>query len=249
MIYPRPHPAEFAIDAPESEIQAFPDWARGLGIAFDETNGFPEMTGINGLFQIITEYIKYLEQNGFAEWSASLEYPIGAGVRVGSIWYRAKTQNINKPPATSQNDWAVFLNASDLTYGDPLQINVSGQVTIKDATTTQKGVIRFANSSEIANRANVSAAITPANVGQTFSQSLATNGWCRLPNGLIMQWGTSSSPSVVFPRAFDVNCFNIVGSYIDRSYDTNLFAVMSKNKTSFETNTLTRTYSWQAIGA
>ena len=117
------------------------------------------------------------------------------------------------------------------------------------ATISDAGVLRFATASEVSNRTNVSAAITPANVGQTFGQLLTENGWCRLPNGLIMQWGTSSSPSVVFPRAFDIDCFNITGSYIGRSYDTNIFAVMSKTKTSFEANTLNRNYFWYAIGA
>ena len=188
MIYPKPQSGVFAQDAPESEIKPFDAWLRGLGIAFDETNGFPDMESFNGLLQTLNSYIKYLEQNGFAEWSASLEYPIGAGVRVGSIWYRAKTQNTNKPPATSQNDWSVFLNASDLTYADPLQV-VSGQISIKDATTTQKGVVRAATSTEVANRSNVTAFINPSNVGQTFGASLSANGWCRLPNGLILQWG------------------------------------------------------------
>ena len=104
MIYPKPQSGVFAQDAPESEIKPFDAWLRGLGIAFDETNGFPDMESFNGLLQTLNSYIKYLEQNGFAEWTADLEYPIGAGVRVGSVWYRAKTQNTNKPPATSQND-------------------------------------------------------------------------------------------------------------------------------------------------
>lgn len=170
MIYPKPQSGVFAQDAPEGEIKPFDAWLRGLGIAFDETNGFPDMESFNGLLQALNSYIKYLEQNGFAEWSADLEYPIGAGVRVGSIWYRAKTQNTNKQPATSQNDWVVFLNAGDLTYGDPLQISTSGQVTIKDATTTQKGVTRFANNTEVANKSNVSAVVNPSNAS-TIAQS------------------------------------------------------------------------------
>ena len=170
MIYPKPQSGVFAQDAPESEIKPFDAWIRGLGIAFDETNGFPDMESFNGLLQTLNSYIKHLEQNGLAEWTADLEYPIGAGVRVGSVWYRAKTQNTNKPPATSQNDWAVFLNASDLTYSDPLQISANGQVTVKDATTTQKGVTRFASNTEVANKTNVSASINPSNAA-TIAQT------------------------------------------------------------------------------
>lgn len=168
-LYTKPRAELFAQDAPPSEIEPFEDWLRGLGIAFDLTNGYPTMEGFNGLLQALNSYIKYLEQNGFAEWSSDLEYPIGAGVRVGAVWYRAKTQNTNKPPATSQNDWAVFLNASDLTYADPLQV-VDGQIKIKDASTTQKGVVRAATSIEVANKTNVTAFISPSNAS-TIAQS------------------------------------------------------------------------------
>ncbi|WP_373739904.1 hypothetical protein [Jeotgalibaca porci] len=168
-IYNRPRAEVFAENAPPSEIQPFQAWLRGLGIAFDETNGFPEMTGLNGLFNALNQYIKYLEQNGFAEWSADLEYPIGAGVRVGSVWYRAKTQNTNKPPATSQNDWELFLNASALSYGNPIYIE-NNVVKVRDASTAQKGVVQFANATEVANKSNVSKSVNPVNAA-TIAQS------------------------------------------------------------------------------
>ena len=169
MIYDKPRAELFAQNAPESEIKPFSAWLRGLGIAFEETNGYPELESFNGLLQALNSYIKYLEQNGFAEWSADLEYPIGAGVRVGNVWYKAKQQNTNKPPSTSQSDWSVFLNAGDLSYADPLQ-NVDGQIQIKDASTTQKGVTRFANATEVANKTNVTASVNPSNAA-TIAQS------------------------------------------------------------------------------
>lgn len=89
--------------------------------------------------------------------------------RVGAVWYRAKTQNTGKNPATSQNDWSVFLNASDLTYADPLQV-VGGQISIKDASTTQKGVVRAATSTEVANKTNVTAFVSPSNAS-TIAQT------------------------------------------------------------------------------
>lgn len=168
-LYTKPRAELFAQDAPPSEIKPFAAWLRGLGIAFDETNGFPEMESFNGLLQALNGYIKYLEQNGFAEWSSTLEYPIGAGVRVGAVWYRAKAQNLNKPPATSQNEWAVFLNASDLSFDDPLQV-VDGVIGIKDASTTQKGVLRVATSTEVANKTNVTASVNPSDAA-TIAQS------------------------------------------------------------------------------
>lgn len=60
------------------------------------------------------------------------------------------------------------------------------------ASTSASGVVRAATATEVANRSNVAAFINPSNVGQTFGQSLSENGWCRLPNGLILQWGKTT---------------------------------------------------------
>lgn len=169
-LYTQPQAEVFASGAPPSEIQPFDAWAYGLGIAFIETNGYPEMTGLNGLFNAFNLYIKYLEQNGFAEWRSDMEYPAGAGVRVGLVWYRAKLQNTNKPPATSQTEWELFLNASALAYQEPMYLD-GNTIKIRDASTTVKGAIQFANATEVANRSNVSKAINPSNAA-TIANSM-----------------------------------------------------------------------------
>lgn len=168
-LYTKPKTEIFAQGAPESEIKPFDAWVRGLGIAFDETNGYPEMESFNGLLNALNQYIKYLEQNGFAEWRDDLEYPIGAGVRIGAIWYRAKTQNTNKTPATSTNEWEVFLNASEVKYSEPLYLS-NGSLMIRTATDVRNGTVRFAMSTEINNKTNVSAVVNPSNVA-TIAQS------------------------------------------------------------------------------
>ena len=219
-IYTKPRAELFAQDAPPSEIKPFTAWLRGLGIAFDETNGFPEMESFNGLLQALNGYIKYLEQNGFSEWSSDLEYPIGAGVRVGAVWYRAKTQNLNKPPATSQTQWAVFLNANDLSFSDPLQV-VDGVIGIKDASTTQKGVARFATAMEVSNKTNVSAAVNPANVSQMFGR---TQDQITLPDGTVMKFGVAavggdSNLPLNFPSPFQNACLNAQATLNSSSFD------------------------------
>lgn len=223
-IYTQPKADVFASAAPESEIQDFQAWTRGLGIAFDETNGYPEMTGLNGLFNAFNLYIKYLEQNGFSEWRSDLEYPAGAGVRVGLVWYRATVQNENKPPATSQNEWELFLNANALSYTSPLVIN-GNTISILDATTAQKGVTQFANATEVANKSNVSKAITPINVSQMFTASKNSNGYVQLPNGLTLQWfltaentvgnANTNFVTVTFPKAFTNACYHVNTSLVN----------------------------------
>lgn len=212
-LYTRPRDEIFASSAPPSEIQPFQAWLRGLGIAFDETNGFPELSGINGLFNALNLYIKYLEQNGFAEWRSTLEYPVGAGVRVGMVWYRAKVQNTNKPPATSQTEWELFLNATALSYQEPLYID-NNVIKIRDASNTVKGVARFATTTEVANKSNVDAFLRPSDVAGTFSSSKSLNGYIAHPNGIIEQWGYSAGvriglTGVNFPIPFPTFCANI----------------------------------------
>lgn len=88
----------------------------------------------------------------------------------------------------------------------------------QQATTTNVGITRFANASEVVNQQNVSAAINPSNVKSMFIGTRSTNGYEILPSGLILQWGTTSSISnngttyINFPVAFPNSCFNITAS-------------------------------------
>ena len=104
-IYNQPDAQAFAENAPPSEIVTFTAWLRGLGIAFDETDGKPMMNGINDVFNRITQGIKYLEQYGIPLWRSDLEYPVGASVVYNGIQYRCIVQNTNAQPDLSQNSW------------------------------------------------------------------------------------------------------------------------------------------------
>lgn len=104
-IYKQPDAQAFAENAPSSEIATFTAWLRGLGIAFDETNGFPQMEGINDVLNRITQGIKYLEQYGIPLWRSDLEYPVGASVVYNGIQYRCIAQNTNSQPDLNQLSW------------------------------------------------------------------------------------------------------------------------------------------------
>lgn len=166
----------FANNAQSNEIDAFPDFNRGLGIAFDQTDGKPEMKGLNGLFQQITTSIVYLKQRGIAEWDAELEYPIGAFVVLNGFLYKATTVNTGKNPTTSQNSWQAWATVSDITVSTNGNLkktsgnNGSISLEVPTASDTQRGAVRFATATEVANKLNVSAAVTPSNVS-TIAQS------------------------------------------------------------------------------
>ena len=166
----------FANSAPSNEIEAFPDYDRGLGIAFDETDGKPEMKGLNGLFNLLTVSLLALKQRGILTWTTGFEYKQGAFVVESNRLYQAKNDNTNKQPSLSQNDWQVWASVSDIdvdTNGNIIKTaKAGGAFTLKvnDASTTVKGVARFATATEVANKTNVLAAVTPSNAA-TIAQS------------------------------------------------------------------------------
>ena len=166
----------FANSAPNNEIEAFPDYDRGLGIAFVETDGKPEMKGLNGLFSLLTVSLLALKQRGILTWTTGFEYKQGAFVVESNRLYQAKTDNTSKQPSLSQNDWQVWASVSDIdvdTNGNIIKTaKVGGAFTLKveDATTTVKGVARFATPTEVVNKSGVSAAVNPSNAA-TIAQS------------------------------------------------------------------------------
>ena len=166
----------FANSAPNNEIEAFPDYDRGLGIAFVETDGKPEMKGLNGLFSLLTVSLLALKQRGILTWTTGFEYKQGAFAVESNRLYQAKTDNTCKQPSLSQNDWQVWASVSDIdvdTNGNIIKTAKAGgafTLKVEDATTTVKGVARFATATEVINKSNVSAAVTPSGAA-TIAQS------------------------------------------------------------------------------
>lgn len=213
----------FANNAPSNEIDAFPDFNRGLGIAFDQTDGKPEMKGLNGLFQQITTSIVYLKQRGIAEWDAELEYPIGAFVVLNGFLYKATAVNTGKNPTTSQNSWQAWATVSDITVSTNGNLkktsgnNGSISLEVPTASDTQRGAVRFATDTEVANKLNVMAVVTPRNVSDMFVGGFTPNNSLTLPSGHILKWGVvdyTSNPgevlsNVTFPTAFPNDCLNV----------------------------------------
>lgn len=96
-----------------------------------------------------------------------------------------------------------------------------------------------------------------------FAASKTTNGYCKLPNGLILQWGDATfsntmnfGGSVNFPIAFPNAALSIVGQLRDvsaGSYPTNIFIGQTPTTTSFVytmngTGSTTGAIRWMAIG-
>ena len=109
----------------------------------------------------------------------------------------------------------------------------------QQATTTNVGITRFANASEVANKSNVSAAVTPKNVSDMFIGSFGENGSLTLPSGHILKWGVTSHGdisyttdfNISFPAAFPNAVFSIVAN--EGGAQPCVINVINKTKSSF----------------
>ncbi|MGX2969248.1 phage tail-collar fiber domain-containing protein [Ursidibacter sp. B-7004-1] len=88
---------------------------------------------------------------------------------------------------------------------------------------------------ELARKANTLAGygITDGVRRDEFTQGLSQNGWCKLPNGLLMQWGVSHNGQIIFPIAFPKQCFMVSHSKTGGGRDTRVDNV---TKTGFQSH-------------
>ena len=255
----------FASGAVLSEIVPFPDYVRGLGIAFEQTDGKPEMKGINGLFNVITTSMLSLRQRGISEWVTGFDYPVGGFAVESGKLYQAKTLNTSKQPSISQSDWTLWASVSDITVhanGNIKKTNLPNgafELKVEDADTTTKGAARFATPTEVANKANVMAAVTPKNIQDMFVGTFSQNGSLTLPSGHILKWGVGvalpsaggASTQVTFTAPFPNACFIVTPSVLDAA--TEMIGYKNATKTGFTmtkgvSDTVSRSATWFAIG-
>lgn len=80
--------------------------------------------------------------------------------------------------------------------------------------------------------------------------SKAQNGWCKLPNGLILQWGQSELINTIFPIAFPTACFNIQFSDIAGGDWIGAATIREFSKTGFKIYTSNEigAFMWFAVG-
>ena len=200
----------FANGADSSEIQPFPDENRGLGIAFVQTDGKPEMKGLNGLFNKITKALLSLRQNGLLGWVNDIEYIQGGFVVEGRKLYQAKVNNTNRKPSESQSDWELWTNASNISVDANGNISkdskLDGSFTLKveDADVRKKGVAQFANAADVINKVSTLVAITPKNASDI---SISTD------IGISQTW-----KNVIGSRSLGVNYTNFTNKPIMISF-------------------------------
>nr|DAW37317.1 MAG TPA: Baseplate structural protein [Caudoviricetes sp.] len=114
---------------------------------------------------------------------------------------------------THQTNYAyVETTASNNVWGG-LRINRNGEYMLVESNSL--GGFDFIRRNK--DGSNVYALSTPTKNGtlatlEDFGGKLSGNGWTRLPNGLILQWGIANGGWVNFPIAFPNACFSVVGT-------------------------------------
>jgi hypothetical protein len=138
--------------------------------------------------------IAHIAQHGIAVWSDSLEYQAGKSYVQGSdgLVYKALTTNTNTDPVGNVGDWeSAFLSADQA-----VQVATAAQSRAMTANNVYLSPLQLAN------------AFTGTN------QQIATNGFQKLPGGLIIQWGSialNSTPQInsTFPIPFPNQCLSV----------------------------------------
>ena len=110
-----------------------------------------------------------------------------------------------------QTDYA-YVETTAAIWGG-LKINRNGDHMLIESN--ERGGFNFVRRNK--DGSNVYALSTPTKNGtlatlEDFGGNLSGNGWTRLPNGLILQWGTANGGWVNFPIAFPNACFSVVGT-------------------------------------
>lgn len=179
--------------------------------------------------------IAHIAQHGIAVWSDTLEYQAGKSYVQGSdgIVYKAITTNTNTDPVGNVGDWeSAFLSADQA-----VQVATAAQSRAMTANNVYLSPLQLAN------------AFTGTN------QQLAANGYQKLPGGLIIQWGftstTTASGTTTLPTPFPTFFRSIVAT--DATTGTaQAVACTIGGLTSFSwvvaNNTPQQDFYWMAIG-
>ncbi|MFA7085439.1 MAG: phage tail protein [Aliarcobacter sp.] len=150
-----------------------------------------------------------------------------------------------------------FDGSANITVVDSTKAPLNSPALTGVPTAPTAGVAT--NNTQIATTAFVKSVVNASGtVG--YTQSLSTNGWTKLPNGLIIQWGLDrgyddafamSPRTITFPVAFTTACFLVNGQSQSSftSFEAAMYnAISTWNKTSFVRPWWIGRMAWIAIG-
>ena len=192
-------------------------------------------------------------------------WPIGISGNSATVTTLNSVQIFSAINNQSNPDWYRTSGTTgwfNSTYGVGLWSNSAGLVqTYNNASLQVNGALTVTGRAVVANAVNANEAVA---LGQ-FPASLAANGYQKLPNGLILQWGVYTALMVhgtiyspVFPIAFQNAIYSVVQGigYTVSATTTGIFAPLTaQSVTGFsfqygaiDGGTYTTTVQWYAIG-
>ncbi len=192
-----------------------------------------ERAKFNWFWGAISENQKDWQEKTFPDWISDkgdgtpFAYPSGAIVRQSGVAYISLVEDNVEEPATSAN-WKLF---------------------------SEYGGIDFATEAEVQAGTDTAKAVTPAGMKAVFTGTnvnLASNGYQKLPSGLIIQWGTAPQGYnwlVNLPIAFPNAALQAVA--VSSTTASNSFAVvnsLTSTKITLSNNNNGGTIRWLAWG-
>lgn len=151
-----------------------------------------------------------------------------------------------------------------ITVGDMLVrdtndwINIQVRDAVPAATSGDAGISRFATNAESAALTSTTIGLTPGGLGSAVPATAAASGYQTLlgTNGIKIVWGSDSvsggTGSLTFSSAFSSACYGvwlqITESSITDVYALKAYSVTTNGCTVRNTNAVTLTYTYVAIG-
>jgi hypothetical protein len=202
----------------------------------------PDSATFNQIVFQLSSLLTILDQRGILGWTNLVDYPVGA-ITQGSDG-RMYQAILASGPATSVQD-PISAPTYWTGFGGALATNAEARA--------------FSSASTLISPLTLSEALKGPN------QSLATNGYQRMPGGLIIQWGTTPSiatdgrTTITFPVAFPNACLSATSSPINNAGGGTFPDVTSSHVGLFTATTMqisldsagvstNYTVSWIAIG-
>jgi len=226
--------------------------------------GFKTVVDSSEFNQMIYEYAlltSLAEKYGIITWSNLTDYEAGS-LCMGSDGkvYQAKqasgpSSSYHDPTSDSANTyWEIFGTSGFVTLGTTQTITgnktFSGSVSLgSSATATTPSATD--SSTKVATTAWVNNWVSANGGFSTFSKS--QNGYVKLGNGIIIQWGrntvtSSGGQTITLPTAFTSSNYKVISA--DESSDGyGQLGITARATTNFTFNpNWPRTYAWIAIG-
>ena len=172
----------------------------------------------NGIYVAATgAWARAEDANGAGDLTSGVLVPVETGTsNADTIWMLT-------------TDGAITIGTTALTW----------QIKSGDASTTRKGLVQLATSAEAQALTDALKALTPATLAaalQGGNQSLAPNGYQKLPGGLIIQWATVSTDAsgqavFTFPISFPTEILRDIPYQQGKNYIEGASAVSNSGLT------------------